>query len=377
MEMSEQWPGGVIPVVRGRGIGHCVVRMAFRDFPGDKRGIELLQRSIARGRLGHAYLFTGGDLAQLESLASSLAKTLNCRHPVQAGGRAIDCCDVCAACRKIDHDNHADVFWVRPESRSRQIVINQIARRDDSPARVLLDVVNMKPTESAWKVVTIVAADRMNPAAANALLKTLEEPPAGSVLILLSTEAERLLDTILSRCLRLDFGSGDPLPPPEEVAWLAAFAAVAADEPRSVLARYRLLDTLLSRLAGLRESSEETVSSRSARERHPDAEKELREKWEEELSASIESEYRRRRAGLLSLLQSWLRDVWLLTLTDAAEPAPLLRFPELEATRRVACRLTPEQALENLGAAERLHRWLRTNVQEALALEVGLLKLHL
>ena len=67
--------------------------MAFKHFPGQMQGVQLLQRSLARGRLGHAYLFTGHQLEELESLARTLAKTLNCRKPVKTGGVATDCCD--------------------------------------------------------------------------------------------------------------------------------------------------------------------------------------------------------------------------------------------------------------------------------------------
>ena len=151
--------------------------MAFNNIPNQEQGIQLLQRSLVRGRLSHGYLFTGHELEELESLARTLAKTLNCRQPIIKDGAPIDCCDQCISCKKIEHDNHADVFWVRPESKSRQIKIGQFVRRDDSPPRVLLDFVNLKPTESDYKVAIVVAADRMNEQAANAFLKTLEEPP--------------------------------------------------------------------------------------------------------------------------------------------------------------------------------------------------------
>ena len=118
--------------------------MAFTDFPGQEQGVQLLQRSLERGRLAHGYLFTGHQLDQLEGLARALAKTLNCQQPARQAGVAIDCCDQCLSCQKIEHDSHADVFWVRPESKLRQIRIGQITRREESPPRVLLDVVNLK-----------------------------------------------------------------------------------------------------------------------------------------------------------------------------------------------------------------------------------------
>ena len=89
--------------------------MAFADFPEQTQGVTLLQRSLQRRRLGHAYLFSGGDLQQLESLARTLAKTLNCQQAAKSGGVATDCCDACESCRKIDAETHGDIHWVRQE----------------------------------------------------------------------------------------------------------------------------------------------------------------------------------------------------------------------------------------------------------------------
>src|SRR5688572_6417313 len=142
--------------------------MSFASFTQTDNAIELLQRSLARKRLGHAYLFSGENLDHLELIGRTLAKTLNCENP-QPGKtvpEALDSCDQCASCRRIDGDNHADVHWVRPESKSRVITIDQM--------RELMQTIFLKPTDAKYKVAVIVAADRLNPAAANAFLKTLE-----------------------------------------------------------------------------------------------------------------------------------------------------------------------------------------------------------
>jgi len=341
--------------------------MAFKDFAEREQSVQLLQRSLERGRLAHAYLFTGHQLEQLEMLARTLAQTLNCQQPRKAGGMAVDACGECLTCRKIEHGNHADVHWVRPESKSRVIVIEQM--------RELMQEINLKPTEAEFKVAIIVAADRLNVSAANAFLKTLEEPPAKSVLVLLSTEPQRLLETILSRCLRLNFaGEGIARFDDEQLAWLAKFSEMASAEEKSLLGRYRLLDVLARKLAEIRERVEKTLTARSPLERYDDVEKDLRDKWEEELKAAIEAEYRWQRTGTVLAVQWWLRDVWLHTLQGGRE---LLSFPVLPGAERVAGRISTQQALENLQVIEQTQRLLHTNVQEALALEVGLLKLNL
>ncbi|MGH7975311.1 MAG: ATP-binding protein [Limisphaerales bacterium] len=341
--------------------------MAFSNFAKQTQGVQLLQRSLARGRLGHAYLFAGDSLEELELLARTLAKILNCQNPIKQNGAAIDCCDECSSCRRIENETYADIHWARPESKSRVITIDQ--------TRELMREIQLKPTEAEFKFAIIVGADRLNPQAANAFLKTLEEPPAKSILILLTIEPQRILETILSRCLRLNFsGDGKRELDSAEVEWLEKIGALAANEQKSLLGRYRLLDALLQKLGEIRARVGESLAARSPLEKYDDVEKDLREKWEDELTAAVEAEYRRQRADLLLLVQWWLRDIWLRTLAVGEH---LLNFPKISGAELVAKKITTRQALENLQTLEQTQRLLHSNVQEALALEVGLLKLYL
>src|SRR5215212_5154310 len=117
--------------------------MSFSSFAVKEDAIELLQRSLARQRLGHAYLFSGDNLEHLELVARTLAKTLNCEQ--RGGNRATavaDSCDRCLSCRKIDHGTHPDIQWIRPESKSRVIVIDQI--------RNLMQAIFLKPTAAEY-----------------------------------------------------------------------------------------------------------------------------------------------------------------------------------------------------------------------------------
>jgi DNA polymerase III subunit delta' len=344
--------------------------MAFAEFPDCSRSIHLLQRSLRQGRLGHAYLFSGNDLTGLETVARTLAKTLNCVGPVQSSGSEprVDSCDECSSCQRIDRFIHPDVLWIRPESKLRAITISQI--------REVMHAVNLKPTEARWKVAIIAGADRLNVQAANAFLKTLEEPPARSVLLLLATEPQRLLETILSRCLRLNFASSsDERVKRAHQPWLAEFAALAARPQSSLLGRYQLLGRLLERLAQIRSAVQEEVTARSPLQSHDDIDPALREKWESELNAAVEAEYRRQRSEVLDALHWWLRDVWVNAHSGVAE---LLGLPDLASpVGAIARRVSSNSALENLQSWEETRRLLDTNVQEALALEVGMLKLQL
>lgn len=344
--------------------------MTFETLEVPSQSIEVLRRSLDRGRLAHAWLLTGLSLEPLQGLARALAATLMCETPPRTGasGLPLDACGRCPACRQVAADGHPDVHWLRPESKLRQIRVE--------PVRRLMREFQMKSRLGGWKVAVIVGADRMNPSAANAFLKTLEEPPLQSVLLLLSTEPDRLLETIRSRCLHLDLGSEEgPVLDPAQQAWLAEFAQAAVRAEDDLMARYRLLERLLDELRRLWEETEEELRAASPVSHYEDVEPEWRSRWEQELSAAVVAEYRYRRGRFLEALVWWLRDIWLAT---SGVPEPLWAVKDLhEATRRVAARLSPRQARQNLEGFQETLRLLHTNIPEALNLEVGLLNLHL
>ena len=342
--------------------------MALAELSHENDSVRLLQRSLERGRLGHAYLFSGLELGALERVARALAKALVCEQPpkLSDAGLPIDSCDHCLSCRKVDDETHPDVLWVRPESKLRVVTIDQM--------RDLMQTIHLKPTQAPFKVGIIVSAERLNVQAANAFLKTLEEPPADSIIILLTTEPQRILETITSRCLRLNFAGGRAhQESPEFLAWLEQFTDVAAGEQRSLLNRYQLLSIVLNRLNQMKANVTETLTKRSPLERYDDLEPRTRDRFEAELDAAIEAEYRRQRTDLLAGLEWWLRDVWLHTLGLGQDHTS---YPNLgAATESVAKRVRSEEALRNIETIEQTQRLLATNVQEALALEVGFLKL--
>jgi DNA polymerase-3 subunit delta' len=344
--------------------------MSFASFPEQQPVVELLQRSLGQGRLAHGYLFSGEDMREMEGLARTLAKTLNCQSAPEhsPNGQALDSCDSCLNCRLIEANNHPDVQWVRPESKMRVVTIDQI--------RDLIQTIGLKPTQAEYKVAVIVGADRMNVQAANAFLKTLEEPPARSIIILLTCAFEQVLETIRSRCLRLHFaGEAGAKLDQDAREWIESLANAAVVPQKSLLSRYKLLSLVTGRLAQVRQEAEKQLEASSPLAKYPDVEKETREKWEAELNAAIEAEYRGKRAELLVLLQWWMRDVWLSTMKMGEET---LAVPQLQrATEQIAKRISANEASENLRNLERLQRQLTTNVQESLALEIGLLKLRL
>jgi len=147
-----------------------------------------LERRVEQGRLGHAHLFTGANGLGQGALADALAARLLCET---AHARP---CDSCRSCRLLAAHNHPDLVHVGPLEERRVIAIDQI--------RELIEFFALKPHYGAHKLAIIAPADALNAAAANALLKLLEEPPPNAVLVLVTDRPYSLPATILSRCQR-------------------------------------------------------------------------------------------------------------------------------------------------------------------------------
>lgn len=161
--------------------------MTFANIIDHNRQKQVLRQALKNQRLAHAYLFEGPDGVGKKLMALALARALFC----ETG----EGCGECTACRKVDHLNHPDLHLLSAERT--QIKIDQVRKIQQELA--------LRPLEADVRICLIDGAETLNPAAANALLKTLEEPLPGTFLILLSSKPEMLLDTIRSRCQRLRF----------------------------------------------------------------------------------------------------------------------------------------------------------------------------
>ncbi|MCM8783651.1 MAG: DNA polymerase III subunit delta' [Candidatus Omnitrophica bacterium] len=153
--------------------------------------INLLINSFKQNKLSHAYIFLGPEGVGKAFTAKYFAQFVNCEN------KDISPCFRCSNCIKIENGNHPDVHWVRPEDNSQGIKIEAI--------RNLQERVSLKPYEAKFKIFVIEKADFILEDAGNCLLKTLEEPPGNSLLILLAEERERFLPTIISRCQLVRF----------------------------------------------------------------------------------------------------------------------------------------------------------------------------
>src|SRR5262245_27985044 len=166
--------------------------MRFESFIGKPKVISRLQRKLVENRFPHGLIFTGPEGVGKHTCAVMVAKALNCREAPSG-----EFCDVCTSCRKIESGTHPDVMTISVEEDATQIKIAQV--------RQLLTVLELQPLEGRNKVFIIDPADSLNPEAANALLKGLEEPPENSFFILITVNVHELLLTVRSRCQVYNF----------------------------------------------------------------------------------------------------------------------------------------------------------------------------
>lgn len=169
--------------------------MPFENIIGHEKTIDILKRTLRRGGLPNAYLFSGPDGVGKRLTALTVAKAANCCHADSSGNQ--DSCGQCLSCRKIDSRNHPDITYV--EAEGEYIKIEQI--------RLIQERINYPPLEGRWKFYIIDEADRLYPNAANCLLKVLEEPPSKTTFILVTSKPYSLFPTILSRCQKVPFGT--------------------------------------------------------------------------------------------------------------------------------------------------------------------------
>jgi DNA polymerase III subunit delta' len=331
--------------------------MSFNDLKNHQAIADQLRNSLERGRLAHAYLFTGARGAGKADVARTLAQALNCLE------KEHDACGQCDSCRRIATGNHPDIYWVRPESKSRRITVDQL--------REFERAVNLRAANARVKVGIVVDAECMNEEASNAFLKTLEEPPAQTVIVLLTAEPQRLLPTILSRCLRIGFGPVARTTSPYRAQLLPALTQFA--DAGGVAGAYKMLAALTGLLQQVRDEIRQTAETAADLDRYKEIDPKTRERLDTQLEARIAGEYRAACEQVLEELYSWFADV--LLCVEHADDGLLDHPDQLAVLQRAAANLTTERAAANLDAIEAAREAIARNIPETFALEVALLKL--
>lgn len=321
------------------------------SFSADK-AYELIALSREQDRLAHAYLITGPVGAGKSALAERIIRLVN-RQPGELTG--------------LDSLRGPHVTLVRPESRSRTISIDAI--------RAAEHTLHLSAERGVTKFAVIVDCDRMGTQAENAFLKTLEEPPRGSLLLLITSQPEQMLDTILSRCIRVDLmgpPGGMPLSDPARVL-LDALADHFRGGVSGVSGALGLMGIFSSVLkdgkAAITQRHEEAQKAEAEHYRKV-TEGDWLKKREDYYKGLIESEYLQFRGQLMEYLVAWFGDA----LRQQAGGQRLDLPDYAEHTAAVAGKVPGEELDRRIEVFEKLRSHFATNVQEVLAMEVAFIR---
>jgi DNA polymerase III subunit delta' len=310
--------------------------------------LEFLRRAYEQNRLAHAYLITGSPGSGKELLAAELANLVN-------GTPTND----------IFSTKAREVFIARPESKSRRIVTAQI--------RALEHALQMRAANGRRKVAIIPDADRLQTEAANAFLKTLEEPPKDSLLLLLSALPEALPETILSRCIAIPLASdGEAQSKKEEEKLVKLLQQASRQTTWNIQFAYRLAQEFQQLLRAVREEVKHATDEALKREqaRYKDAtDGDWLEEREEYYKALTESLYLQRRAALVETLFAWWTDVLRANNGVVQRDLPATR----EETAALARRFGSAEILKRIRLLEELRDHFSRNIHESLAIEVAFL----
>jgi DNA polymerase-3 subunit delta' len=318
--------------------------MGFGEIIGQEQALAILRQTLGNKRLHHAYLFTGPEGVGKRTTAMALAMALHC------GQRNNDSCGACAECARIKARNHPDVREIEPLSGKKEIGIQQI--------RDMEKELHFRSFSGAWKVAIIDPATLLNAASQNALLKTLEEPPGQSLLILISPNSGALLPTLRSRCVRVSFG---PLPHQLITGFIASKKGLVQEEAQILAAA-----SMGSLGTALR------MNVKELRER--------RVEWRGILCGLKAGDYRSAmesaealassREGALKFFEwaeSWYRDLLVCQLRrDDRQIINADMLPELQGQQQ---KTTPESLLSAVRHASEAARRIRRNLNRRMVLE--------
>lgn len=317
-------------------------RISFREIIGHSRQIGLLMRALARDRLAHAFLFVGSEGIGKRQVALTFAAALNCT------AEAADPCQHCANCTALARGEHPDVALLAPEKQTIKIdAVRDLRRRLHYGALL-----------GRRKVIIIDDAHTLGEAAANALLKTLEEPSPDTVFILVTHSADRLLDTIHSRCQTLYFSTLDR----RQVADFLVAGGEVDREAASLIAA--MSEGSLSRASELADG--ELMQTR----------REVLERLQLLPTCSVDDLFTTAAAWsneptllnrILDLLRLYFRD---LVLIKEQVPTQLLSNGDLQSTLHShAAMLSDTLALAHLDLVRETQTLLERNVNARLAVE--------
>lgn len=318
-----------------------------------QEAIDRITQALIKGRMAQAYLIVGPIRDAAQPFAVEILQHIFCE-------KTPDACGECAICRQVRDRLHPDVFWLEPQLKSRVIGVEDI--------RDLQKPIFLTSFVGGWKAAVIVGADRLGVAgkeeAANAFLKTLEEPPPRTLFLLLTDSPDMVLPTILSRCQR--------------VILKTAMFSLAEERLADLLEIFQMSKTTGPLLSSLARAHRFATIMEGVRKEIEAQEKDIKAESEagvdkETFVARVEARAREERTSLLRAMKVWYRD--LLLCVCGADPALLSFQDHREILKTMAERLTCRQALENIEAIENMQRQFSRNIAEDVVLTMGFARL--
>ena len=315
---------------------------------------EFLKRGHESGRLAHGYILEGSLRGVAGELANRCLELLYC-------GAENKPCGACNGCRQARAHTHPDVLWIEPRMKSRVISIEQI--------RELQHRISQTSYAGGWKSCVLAGGDRMGLEAANAFLKTLEEPPGQSVFFLLTDAPQRMIPTIISRCQRISL-EGDGALLPEDVREVLGTLLSSGAESMSKGARkgsassivafgraFEIVQFLKAKKTQLEEEETEL------------AEQEALDEDSKTIEARASTRYREFRTNVMRFILSWYRD--LLVLASGCDVSRILNDKWLDALSLSAQGLSGRHAVECVQVVEEMNRRLERNLPEGAVFDLG------
>ena len=325
---------------------------AFSDILGNEQIIGHLQNAIRMGKVSHAYILNAPESSGKRLIAEAFAATLQCEE------KGKEPCGMCHSCKQAESGNQPDIIFVTHEKPNSFGV-------EDIRTQINQDIV-IKPYSSKYKIYIMNEAEKMTVQAQNALLKTLEEPPAYAVIILLTTNVEAMLPTILSRLVVLNMKPvGDQLVKDylmKEVKVPNYKADICVAFARGNLGKAKLLATSEE----FDKVKEEAISLL----------KNIRQMEIQEVMKAIKKigEYKLEVNDYLDIMAIWYRDALLFKATNDANH--LIFKEEIQYIKKVADQSTYEGIDSILKALEQAKRRIEANVSFDLAMELLLLTIQ-
>ena len=312
-----------------------------------------IRNGFAAGRLAHAYLIVGSPRGNALQFTESFLKLLYCESDEKP-------CNECVSCRKAESHKYVDTLWIEPQSKSRQILAEDV--------RGLIHRMTQTAFGGGWKTGVILCADCMNPNSENALLKTLEEPPPKTILLLVTDSPQALLPTIISRCQKIVLSEGER--GSVETEWKEPLIDILRSlPPAGGLGAAHLA----GRLKGLMDQVKAQISDTVAEEidQNDSALDESRLKGV--LEARTNARLKEVQAAVFRVMLDWHRDVLIRTSGVSADE---LVFPSEQAViEEQSRRHTPGSALNAIRTVEEMAARLDRNIPDLQTFDEAFRKL--